>query len=274
MSDSAQSRMWDPQRPAALAPLLAHRRWWRYRYPFPHLRAVNVFRPAVYAELEDAFLSWLKATDGGTVLAGHDLRGTTLSSEVEGPLRLFASPGWHRLIARACSVKATGHVNLGLHHHRPGSLPGFPHTDLNPGWFPEPVPDGPDRPGNPDAIVLAAPGRVNYVSGQVSDASARPVKVIRAVAVIFYLANPMWEAEHRGKTGLYRNGGAGAQPVTSIPPHSNSLLAFECTPWSFHGFLGGGCVPRNSVVQWLHQSADAATDRWGAGQIRNYGART
>ena len=270
MNISSRSEMWDPQRPAALVPLLAHRRWWRYRYPFPHLRALNVFCPAVYSELESAFLAWLKAAGGGAVLVGHDLQGTTLTSAVEGPLRLFASPGWHRLIARACSIRATGHVNLGLHHHRPGSLPGFPHTDLNPGWFPGPVPD---RPDSPDRVMLADPGRINYVSGQARDPSVRPVKVIRAAAVLFYLANPAWEKEHRGETGLYRNGGVTAQPVMSIPPYSNSLLAFECTPWSFHGFLGGGCVPRNSVVQWLHQPAEAATARWGAGEIRNYGVQ-
>ena len=267
MKLSSGSEGWNPQRPAALIPLLAHRRWWRYRHPFPHLRAVNVFRPAVYGELEDAFRCWLDTSDGGAVLAGHDLQGTTLTSAVEGPLALFASPGWHRLIARACEVKATGQVNLGLHHHRAGSLPGFPHTDLNPGWFPGPAPD------SPDGVVLADPARVDYVSGRVSDPGVRPVKVIRTAAVLFYLANPVWEEEHRGETGLYCAGGAGARPVTSVLPHSNSLLAFECTPWSFHGFQGGGCVPRNSVVQWLHQSPGTATARWGAGQITDYGVR-
>src|SRR5207244_3444535 len=69
---------WSVQRRAELEPLLGHRRWWWHHRPFPHVRAVNVFRPWVYTELEAAFRAWLDEHGGGAPLAGHDLHGTTL----------------------------------------------------------------------------------------------------------------------------------------------------------------------------------------------------
>ncbi|HET9827364.1 MAG TPA: hypothetical protein VFQ11_02545 [Nocardioidaceae bacterium] len=256
---------WEPETAGAMSPLLCHRRWWWHQRPFPHVRAVNVFTPAVYAELEDAFLGWLSSSGGGATLAAHDLRGTTVTSAFEGPLRLFASRGWQALLARALGVRVTQHVNLGLHHHEPGGLPGFAHNDLNPGWFPEV-----DAPS--ERVVLADPGVVDYTSGRPLSPEARPVRVVRAVAVLFYLANPAWERTHRGETGLYTRGGRDmSDPVASAAPHNNSLLVFECTPWSFHGFRGGGSVGRNSVVAWLHRPEADVVNRWGPDAVMGYG---
>lgn len=266
---NAGSVWWDAAKPADIAPLLGHRRWWRHNAPFPHVRAVNVFRPAIYAELEDAFLAWQETNNGGRPLEGHDLRGTTISDTFAGPLRLFASPGWHRLIARAFGLDSTPYVNLGLHHHEPGGAPGFPHTDLNPAWFPQ---ADPSVAGAPSSVVLADPTRVDYTTGRVLTPGTWTVCVVRAVAVLFYLANPEWEPGHGGETGLYRgNRDDPEDPVARVPPHSNTLLAFECTPWSFHGFVGGGEVGRNSVVEWLHRPAEEARRRWGEHSIVAYG---
>jgi hypothetical protein len=247
-------------------PLLNHRRWWWHRQPFPHVRALNVFKPEMYAELNQAFLHWQAESGGGRELADHDLQGTTLTARNDGPLTLFTSRGWHDLLARLFDVKATGHVNVGLHHHRPGGDPGFPHTDVNPAWFPA------DEVG--DGVLLADPARVEYTTGKVHDPSTSAVQVVRAVAVLFYLANPPWEPEHRGETGLFRDTADEPEDaVDRVPPHSNSLLAFECTPASLHGFCGGGSASRNSIVHWLHRERQDAVRRWGAAAIVDYGGR-
>jgi hypothetical protein len=257
---------WHPATAAQVAPLLGHRRWWRHRTPFPHVRAVNVFSPEVYLALEQAFGAWLADTGGGAALAHHDLSGATVTASFEGPLRLFASPGWRELVSRALGVPVTRYVNVGLHHHRPWCDSGFPHTDLNPGWFPV---DG-GEPGRPPPVVLADP-RVGYTTGASTDGSLRPVRVVRAVALLFYLANPPWQPQHGNCTGLYRSGRDDpGDPVAVVPPHSNSLLAFECTPWSFHGFVSGGPVPRSSVVQWFHRRPEAVLRRWGRGVVTGY----
>jgi hypothetical protein len=255
---------WRPGRPADLDGLLWHRRWWRHSRPFPHVRAVNVFVPAVYQALVEDFRQWQRSTGGGAPLPGHDLSGATVTRAWTGPLRLFTSRGWCDLVAGATGTTGlTRHVNVGLHRHEPHSSPGFPHTDLNPGWFPRAA---------GDAIVLADPHRVEYTTGTTRDGGRPARPVVRAVAVLFYLANPPWRADHDGRTGLYRSGRDDpAEPAAAVPPHSNSLLAFECTPWSFHGFTGGGSVPRNSVVQWLHRPRKAVESRWGPDAVVGYG---
>jgi hypothetical protein len=261
VSDTA---WWEPCDAAAVGRLLGHRRWWRCRRPFPHVRAVNVFRSSVYSELEGAFSDWLDESGGGPGLDAHDLQGTTVTRRFEGPLRVFASAGWRELLRRALGVSVTPHVNLGLHHHRPHSEPGFAHTDLNPAWFPD----------DAEEVVLADPASIDYTTGRVWDSSVNPIQVVRAVAVLFYIANPPWQPQHENCTGLYHSGRDDpGEPVTVVQPHSNSLLAFECTPWSFHGFVRGGSVGRNSIVQWLHRTPGAAHARWGSTAVVGYSGR-
>jgi hypothetical protein len=152
-------------------------------------------------------------------------------------------------------VSATRYLYVGLRHDPAGSAAEIAHTDLTSGWFAD---------GGDDGIVLADPQRVDYMTGITPQPGVRSVRVVRAVTVLFFLANPPWEPEHDNCTGLYQDSGSDrGDPVARIPPHSNSLLAFECTPWSFHAFTGGGTVARNSVVQWLHRRPAAVRARWG-----------
>lgn len=258
-------RWWEPATAAELDELLGHRRWWSHRMPFPHVRVLNVFSPGVAAALEGAFTDWLTDSGGGSALVNHDLQGVTITDSFEGPLRLFASAGWRELVSTALGVPVTPYVNLGLHHHRAHADPGFPHTDLNPGWFSA-------RPADAgEGVTLASPGLVEYTTGRRLDPGAVPVRTVRAVAVLYYLANPPWQSEHGNCTGLYRSSTDDPnEPAGIVPPHSNSLLAFECTPWSFHGFMAGGAVPRNSVVQWFHRTPESVRRRWGSGTVTSY----
>ena len=112
---------------------------------------------------------------------------------------------------------------------------------------------------------------MEYTTGRRLDPVAVPVGTVRAVAVLYYLANPRWEHRHGNCTGLYRSGTDDpSEPTAVVPPHSNSLLAFECSPWSFHGFVAGGVVPRNSVVQWFHRTPESVRRRWGADAVTGY----
>jgi hypothetical protein len=53
------------------------------------------------------------------------------------------------------------------------------------------------------------------------------------------------------------------QPSAFAAPINNSLLVFECTPYSFHGFISNYTKPRNSIVMWLHQTRENAVYKWG-----------
>ena len=249
--------------PYRLDAVLANRRWWWRRRPFPHVTARDVFDAPTYDQIEQAFRDMLKAQASG-YLSGHDIHGRTLGPEDSGPLALFASHEWHDMLARLLGVEATGDVNCGLHHHEVGSADGFPHNDLNPGWFA-------DYPTD-DGIRLARPDLCSYTTGKPVRSGVQPRETVRAAAVLFYVDNPPWSPGEGGNTGLYSSAADPPdRPQAAVPPINNSLLAFQCTPFSYHGFISNRVSPRNSIVMWLHQPKAHAVARWGAESIVQYG---
>jgi hypothetical protein len=250
-----------PTRPAApLNDLLANRRWWQCDAPFPHYVATSVFTPDVYRSLVADFRAKLHRSG---YLAQHDLHGTTFEPGLTGPLSLFVSRPWHDLVAGLFGVRATGHVSGGTHHHDVGSKDGLPHNDLNPGWFID--------YDSADGIVLPQHSLCSYTSGVTTSASSPPRRVIRAVAVLYYLDNPPWRPGDGGETALYLSVTDPVDaPAARIAPRNNTLLAFECTPYSYHGFLANRVSPRNSVVMWLHREPADVEARWGTGVIEEF----
>ena len=245
-------------RTAVLAEVLQNRRWVRRTHPFPHVVAADVFVPAFYAELAAEFRRIAQEHPEAfrRSMPGYDAAGSEVGRD--GPLGVFVSRPWHDLVAGVGRVQPTGDVSASLHHHEPGAASGWPHNDLNPGWFPEPAPD-------PGEVRLSIDGDVGYHRGE------RPPGVparetIRAVSLLFYLANPPWSAGDGGETGLYRSPSDPA-PAASIPPVDNSLVLFECTPYSWHAFVSNRAKPRNSVVMWLHRPKADVIDRWGEAAI-------
>ena len=160
--------------------------------PFPHVFADRVFTKPFYKdELE---LAVAEVVDSGKLspLERHDIFGRTLTSETRGPLAFFLSREWADLLARVFGVTSTGFINCGVHHHATGSANGFPHNDVNPGWFI-------DQPSE-DGVVLPQPDRCVYTSGKKLDPSAEPVQMVRSVAMLFYVANDPWQPGDGGET--------------------------------------------------------------------------
>ena len=247
-----------------LAPSLNARRWIRRYQPFPHVIAYDVFSPAVYHRLETDFRTLLAATGDRPYLAAHGIDGRTVDNEIADRLHPLLTRGWHDLLARVAGIRATGHIAVGMHHHRPGSQDGFSHNDLNPGWF-----LGEPEPGQ---VALSGPG-IDYTSGRLlRDTDLTPTETVRGAALLFYLANPPWRPGDGGSTGLYRSAGANIRrPVAVVPPLNNSMLLFACTPRSFHGFISNRRTPRNSIVMWLHRPKHEVVAQWGDTAIVPYG---
>jgi len=249
-----------------LAGYLLSRRWLRRSHPFAHVVAYDVFVPGVYAALCARFDEMLAGLNGHAYLDAHDIFGTTVTPASAAGLQPFASRAWHDLLATIVGVRATGHVALGMHHHKVGSADGFPHNDLNSGWFAA-------DPG-PGAIELSQPEVVEYTTGTLRRPGVQPRENVRAVAVLYYLANGLWQPGDGGSTGLYtRASDPVRRPALVVPPLDNSLLAFECTPTSWHGFISNRRRPRNSIIMWLHRPKAEVVARWGAGAIVPYGRR-
>lgn len=245
---------------------LANRRWLLRSDPFPHVVARHVFRPEVYAGIEAGFRDLLDRVLGRSYLEDHDIHGTTVTAREADRFGPLLTRGWHDMLTSIFDVQATGQVLCGLHHHKVGSNDSFPHNDLNLGWF-----GGEAAPGQ---IELSSPHTVDYLTGKALADGATPVAAVRAVAMIFYLANPPWSVGDGGVTGVYRKGSDPVhRPALRVPPVNNSLFAFECTPRSYHGFIGNRRHPRNSIVLWLHRPKEVVTARWGEGAIVPYGLR-
>ncbi|WP_433196889.1 2OG-Fe(II) oxygenase family protein [Nocardia sp. CA-107356] len=249
--------------PQWFAELFAHRRWIRRVDPFPHVYARDVFVPEFYLRLTDelARVRRERPEAFGSVAVDYGAVGAQLAELRDGPLALFLSREWHDLIARIAGVATTGDVEGSVHHHPPGSPQGWPHNDLNPAWFKDPAP-GLDEVGTVTPEVDLKTG------ARTPEVFAR--ETVRAVAVLFYFGNPDWRPGDGGETALYAQLGANPVPALTIPPMDNSLLLFECTPRSWHGFIGGNTVARNCVVMWLHRPKEDVVRRWGGNSIAQW----
>jgi len=238
---------------------LGSRKWLKCDSPFPYVYANHVFEDETYAGMVAQYEALFKGGRFARGIPGYDVTAFTVTRKTDGPLSIFMSRAWHDMLAKLFAVEATGELNVALHHHAVGSLSGSPHNDLNPGWFV-------DR-RDPDGIVVHDPAEgCDYRFGA-ADADLPVVERIRAVAVIFYLAN-LSTGFSGGHTGLYR---AYSDPIDSpaavVPPINNSLVAFECTPSSLHGFISNRTTVRNCLVMWLHRDKNDVISRWGGSSI-------
>jgi hypothetical protein len=246
---------------ADLPPLtkaLAHRRWWQVEQPFRHVRAEGVFIPPVYDALVEAFRIRQRHGQLARNLPGYDAMGSAVTHENAGPFAIFLTREWHDLVAGLFDVRACSAVIATLHHHAAGSASGQLHNDLNPGWFPIASDDT-------DGIQVHDPSISNYRSG-FSPIGVPTVERIRAIALLYYLDTP--EDICGGGTGFYRSlSQPVTQPEVNLPPRNNSLVAFECTPFSLHSFISNVDRERNCLVMWLHRGRADVEQLWGSGSI-------
>jgi len=256
------------QERVSLSRLLNNRRWKKRKKPFPHILGENVFTDDFYRELELSFqhvISQSKSNgnEPGSLsrnIQGYDAFALNFSPRTSGCFRVFLSRPWHDMLSSLLGIKTTGDINGGLHHHEIGSAHGWIHNDLNPGWFL----DYKDQHG----INISDPALYSYTNGTSIQPGMMTQPRVRAIAIIYYINNPPWAPGDGGETGLYLNKDAQvANADLFIPPINNSILVFECTPYSYHAFITNRKHPRNSIIMWLHRSKEEALALWGEAQI-------
>lgn len=248
-----------------LAEVVANRRWVRRQTPFPHLVATNVLRADVYERVEAACRAVIAAPVGSTQglvrpSGRHDAYTRLIGPAAPEPLALFTSRAWHDLLCGATAVAGSGHVIGSLYHHAAGSASGTVHNDLNPGWF--------VRDASPHEVVIGDPSVCAYTTGKTMDSTLRPVMVARGVVMHFFVGNGSWRRGDGGAIGLYASPYDSVDaPAIVVPPLDNSLVVFECTPFSLHAFLGGHATARNIITTWLHRPYADAVALWGEESI-------
>ena len=240
-----------------LESILESRTWLRRQRPFPHVLAREVFTPDFYRDLEEQLRSIFAAglsevpdrSRFARNIPGYDAYATGFDAQsTGGPIAVFLSPAWCDLVCGLFGVERTPYVYAGAHHHPAGSPSGFVHNDYNPVWF---VRSRDGRIRSPDPTLCA------YRTGQGSLPDSEKIQMVRGVTVMFYLMNNGWRQGDGGETGLFCSACDPAPDVT-CPPINNSLIAFECTPRSFHTYLTNPSRPRTSIIMWTHRSmADA-----------------
>jgi hypothetical protein len=242
--------------PFALKGVLKNRLWTRCRLPFPHVSALSVFEESVYLALSTQCRAILDSSRPRERASGYDADIVLLGSETPYPMNIFLSRQWHDLLEKVLDLEASGDISVALHRHPLGSRSGWVHNDLTPGWFV----DRHQRNG----LNNSCGSGCNYKTGETLIASGQPRQMVRAATLIFYLNNhDNWTFGEGGETGLYESASDPVErPAKRIPPLNNSLLLFECTPFSFHSFLNSS-RGRTSLVMWLHRSTLEVADRWG-----------
>jgi hypothetical protein len=237
--------------------VLQSRRWWRREVPFRHFVATDVFVQSFYRELEQAFREVLAQGLNESFTRssrGYDAYIHAYPPDIEAPLSFFISRGWHDLLAAMVNVEVTDDVSAALHHHEPRSKDGIVHNDLNPGWFIS-------RPRS-DGMNSATSSWCNYNHGDPHEPGATPVCRTRAIAMLYFLNNGRWRAGQGGECGLYAYRDA-TEALVKVPPIDNSILVFECTPYSYHRFLSNRVGSRDSIILWLHRDRQHVLDKWG-----------
>jgi hypothetical protein len=229
--------------------------------PFLHLHARDVLLGDAYAELADHFQRIVDGREQARFRRtnpAYSALSVNFEDICSGPLDLFLTQAWHDLLASCFTVRATGDLEGGLHRHPPGSPPGRVHNDFNPGYFPV-------RSAGVGSVRPSARRLCDYKTGR---GSVPTTETIRVVAMLFFLANGPWGSGDAGELAVYASA---RQPVSGpdavFAPVDNSLVAFACTPFSYHAFLGANKRYRNSVIMWLHAPMDEVATRYDIGHL-------
>jgi hypothetical protein len=226
--------------------------WAVHQRPFRHLRAERVFRPDVYDRLRAEFAALQPQFK--TSQPRYDALMVAMGPRLAPRFAPLFDRPWLTLLASLVDVPFIPQVDGGLHHIPAGSRSGWVHNDFCSAWFDD---------GLTGDVVFPDRKKCDYFTGAPASPGARPKEYVRAATMIFYLENDSWSEGAGGETGLYQASHAELGTMSAVPPVSNSLLLFECSPHSYHRLIGNPGCPRNSIILWLHEPVERAESTWG-----------
>lgn len=215
----------------------------KFTSPFRHIVIDNLFNDEIYQKLCDKFPSFISRTKpykdqpGATSDYEGYISGLGLSDLTDG-YDFFASKDLQSFVEKEFDIKTNKYISPSAHFHKAPSKNGFIHRDYNICSF---------MYNKGDAFMTT--GGVAYTDDTKYNTDS--VKVIRSIALLYYLNNKNDESSIGGGTGIYS--GYQGELIKTIEPKNNRLFIFEMTYNSYHAFIGAN-FDRSAVVSWFHSS--------------------
>lgn len=224
--------------------------------PFQHIVIDNAFPEKFNKEIS---LEFEKVKSRGlsnvpldpkrfSTLGKYDAFSWALPPDERNPLFFFYSKELRDYFANLFQIECTNDVSAGMHHHEIQSKSGWVHNDYTAVSFKNKVTDemNPWYMDCPHQTDVPLPGA--HIG-------------VRAIAILYYFTDKVWQEGDGGETGLYLNENTSSL-IKKVAPINNRLLAFEVNPKSFHAFLSNLKYERNSIVMWFHQKPSLSIERF------------
>ena len=217
----------------------------QYSSPFNYIVIDNLFSQNVYWALCKKFPEFIARTTpykdqpGATSNYEGYISGLSIQ-DLKNGYDFFASNELQRFIEQSFDIKTSKYISPSAHFHKAPSKNGFIHRDANICSFPK----GPD-----DQQFITSGGGVYYTDD--SNTNTNSIKMIRSIAMLYYLNNDDSTGTDGGGTGIYL--GYNTPPIKIIEPKNNRLFIFEIGYNSYHAFIGAN-FNRSAIVSWFHSS--------------------
>jgi hypothetical protein len=241
--------------------------------PFRYSHIKNVFTEEFYEKLHSKFIELLSGGISDTFdmnkfsYFGQITKETKYDaySRVTDPncniTSIFYSNLWKNFISNLFpDIELTVNSASSFHHHKVNSTSGFLHTDWNlQNFVKDELPNG-INPWYFQCKHAGEPGVDNAY------------QVVKSIACIYYLGNEEWNEGYGGDTGLYTHHNENnfvkaipyenQIPYVKIPPVNNSMVVYEISPYSYHGFIQNKKIERNAMIQWFYSNVSNRKDKY------------
>jgi len=215
----------------------------KFNQPFNYIIIDNLFNNQIYDEICKKFPEFIARTKpykdqpGATSDYEGYISGLGLS-DLKNGYDFFASKDLQNFVENSFDIKTSKYISPSAHFHKAPSKNGFIHRDMNICSF---------SATQTDEFVTT--GGVVYTDD--TNTNINSIKMIRSIALLYYLNNSDSIDCIGGGTGIYDS--YGGNLIHTIEPRNNRLFMFEISHNSFHGFIGAN-FNRSAIVSWFHSS--------------------
>ncbi len=185
---------------------------------------------------------------------GYDAYCWVFEPDVPEPLDVFYSKGLRNHFAQMFDVALSEEVVTEFHHHEVGSKSDCWHNDYNLAYFAEKE--------NSEAEMNPWYFQTNYM-GNLHNIATSALERYRAMTLIYYFGDRDWKEGDGGETGIGLNVKGEVMSYSKVAPHANRMLAFICSPFSYHRFLKNNRSVRNTVILWYHTEVEKGIKKYG-----------